>query len=132
MKGTIISVVIALVLIVGATMIGQNNTQVEAEPATAEIVEGGMSTDSQIINIDAKGGYSPNKISARAGIPTTIKVMTRGTFDCSSALTIPSIGYRTNLPPSGVTEIEIPPQVAGTTLEGTCQMGMYGFTINFN
>ncbi len=131
MKGTIISIAVAALLIGGVTFLGKGGDEtVEIQPSTS--IEGGMSVNSQVIEINAKGGYSPRKISAKAGIPTTIKVITRGTFDCSSALTIPSIGYRKNLPPSGVTDIEIPPQAAGTSLEGMCQMGMYSFAINFN
>jgi plastocyanin domain-containing protein len=86
----------------------------------------------QIITIDAKGGYSPRVTTARADMPTIIKVATNGTFDCSSALTIPSLGYRTNLPPSGSTDVEVPPQKAGTTITGLCAMGMYNFSVNFN
>ena len=86
----------------------------------------------QIITINAKGGYSPRLTMAKAGIPTVIKMDTRGTFDCSSAITIPSIGYRSNLPPSGETLIDVPAQNAGTTLQGLCSMGMYNFSINFN
>ncbi|HEU0080831.1 MAG TPA: cupredoxin domain-containing protein [Candidatus Paceibacterota bacterium] len=130
MKGTIISVVIVVVLIGGATMLGKSDKQVQIQPQQVE--EGGMSIDSQVVEINAKGGYTPRVVSAKAGVSTKIKVTTRGTFDCSSALTIPSIGYRANLPPSGVTEIEVPPQSAGTSLQGICQMGMYYFAINFN
>jgi hypothetical protein len=50
----------------------------------------------------------------------------------SSAVFIPSLNYRKNLQPSGVTEIEVPPQKAGTTLQGLCAMGMYNFTIKYN
>ena len=86
----------------------------------------------QIITINAKGGYFPKTTNAKAGIATAIKVDTRGTFDCSSAITIPSLGYRSNLPPSGETLIDVPPQNAGTTLRGLCSMGMYSFAITFN
>jgi len=86
----------------------------------------------QIITINAKGGYFPKTTNAKAGIATAIKVDTQGTFDCSSAITIPALGYRNNLPPSGETLIDVPPQNAGTTLRGLCSMGMYSFAINFN
>jgi len=86
----------------------------------------------QIITINAKGGYSPKLTTAKAGIPTVIKMETQGTFDCSSAITIPSLGYRNNLPPSGETLIDVLPQNTGTTLQGLCSMGMYNFSINFN
>lgn len=85
----------------------------------------------QIIDLTAKGGYSPNRTVAKAGIPTTLKVHTKGTFDCSSALVIPSLDVQTSLTPSGTKEVEIPPQQPGATIEGSCSMGMYGFEINF-
>jgi plastocyanin domain-containing protein len=58
-------------------------------------------------------------------------MQTTGTFDCSSTLNIPSLNYQKNLPATGVTEIEIPPQPAGSTIEGLCGMGMYKFEIAF-
>lgn len=130
MKSTAISIVIAAVLIGGAIMLsggkGSNNT-VSQSADNVSVVDG-----KQIITIDAKGGYSPKVTTAKAGVPTVIKVATNGTFDCSSALTIPSLGYRQNLPPSGETEIEVPSQKAGTTMRGLCAMGMYNFSVNFN
>ena len=87
--------------------------------------------ESQVIEISAKGGYSPRETTAKAETPTTLKIKTSGTFDCSSALTIPKLGYRANLPPSGETVVEVPPQKAGSTLAGLCLMGMYSFTIRF-
>ena len=86
----------------------------------------------QIIDITAKGKYNPRVTQAKADMPTTIKVGTNGTYDCTAALTIPSLNYSTNLPASGTTEIEVPPQKAGTSLKGICSMGMYSFAINFN
>ena len=90
-----------------------------------------VSDGKQIIEISAKGGYSPKKTTAKAGIPTLIKMRTNSTFDCSSALVIPSINYKKNLPFSGDTLIEIPPQKEGTVMRGLCSMGMYSFEINF-
>ncbi|MEK7642598.1 MAG: hypothetical protein AAB392_02260 [Patescibacteria group bacterium] len=86
----------------------------------------------QIITIRAKGGYYPRKTEAKAEIPTIIRMETNGTFDCSSALVIPSLKYRKSLPISGITEIEVPAQKAGSTLDGLCSMGMYNFAINFD
>jgi len=86
----------------------------------------------QIIEISAKGGYSPQNITAKADTATTLKIKTSGTFDCSSSLTIPKLGYQTNLPPSGETVVDVPPQKAGSALTGLCSMGMYSFTIRFD
>lgn len=129
MKPILLSIVFAGVLIGGAVMFSResaNNTIVDSVKNVA-IVDG-----KQIVIITAKGKYSPSISIAKAEVPTVLRMQTNGTFDCTSALTIPALGYRANLPPSGVTEIEIPPQKQGTNLNGICGMGMYSFSINFN
>lgn len=130
MKTTAISIIIAAVLIGGTiVLVGGNknsNTQSSQNTNNVSLVDG-----KQIITINAKGGYSPRVTTAKAGVPTIIKVDTRGTFDCSSALNIPSLSYRNNLPPSGETIIDVPPQKTGTTMRGLCAMGMYNFAVNF-
>ena len=129
-KTTAISILVAAVLIGGAILFSNegkdSNTNTQATD-NISVVDG-----KQIITISAKGGYSPKVTSAKAGMQTVIKVDTNGTFDCSSALTIPSLGYRNNLPPSGETAIDVPPQQAGATMRGLCAMGMYNFAVNFN
>ncbi len=129
MKKNITSIIIAIVLIAGAFMLTRGNgSEVSTVPVNnVTIVDG-----KQTINIDAKGGYSPKLTTAKADMPTVIRVATNATFDCSSALTIPALGYRSNLPASGITEIEVPPQKGGTGIQGICAMGMYNFLVNFN
>jgi plastocyanin domain-containing protein len=90
------------------------------------------SNGTQYIDITAKGGYTPNSITAKANTKTVLRVKTSSTFDCSSALVIPSLNYRNNLPPTAITEIDVPPQEANSVLRGSCAMGMYRFAINFN
>lgn len=84
----------------------------------------------QIIEIKVKGGYKPKKSLAKAGIPTILRFETNGTFDCSSAVTIPNMKINKNLPSVGSTDIEIGAPSAGT-LNGTCSMGMYSFQVVF-
>ena len=86
----------------------------------------------QVIRILARGGYSPRQISARADIPVRLEMETKGTYDCSSVFTIPSLGYQKRLPSTGLTTINVPAQKTGTSLIGTCGMGMYSFEIKFN
>lgn len=86
----------------------------------------------QYITIDAKGGYSPQVSSARADIPTKLIVKTNGTYDCSSALVIRSVGFQKVLPQTGEEIIDIGISQAGTSLQGTCSMGMYNFVIEFS
>lgn len=129
MKLTIVSIVLAIIFIGGAIIFSRGGvkTDTAASQSNISIIDG-----KQVIEIAAKGGYSPNVSIAKANTPTVIKVKTNGTFDCSSALVIPSIGYRANLPPSGETLIDVPPQTAGSTLQGVCAMGMYNFSVEFN
>lgn len=127
-KGILIALLFVILLIGGVFILtnGKNKEDI-VEGNNVSVVDG-----KQIITISAKGGYAPRKTTAKAGLPTVIKVITESTFDCSSALTIPSLGYRTNLPFSGETIIDISKQKAGTKLQGLCSMGMYNFSIDFN
>ena len=125
--GTIaIIIIIIAVLISGLILVVNRQSSFEGDGQNVSIVDG-----KQIITIDARGGYSPRSSLAQANMPTVIRMRTKGAFDCSIAVTIPSIQYRKNLPMTGETLIDIPPQAAGTTLNGFCAMGMYSFNIVF-
>lgn len=84
----------------------------------------------QIVEITAKGGYQPRQSVAKAGLPTVVRFNTQGTFDCSSAVRIPSLGISKSLPMNGRTDIDIGSPIA-QTLTGSCSMGMYRFQIEF-
>lgn len=105
------------------------NSNSKVSPQTSSTVT--ESDGVQYINITAKGGYTPSYITAKANIKTVLRVKTSATFDCSSALVIPSLNYRSNLPPTAVTIIDIPPQEQNSVLRGSCAMGMYRFSIKF-
>lgn len=126
---TIIAIIIGGAFVVGAFMLSQDKTATPAgaPPLNNVTVENGK----QIVTISAKGGYLPRISEAKADMPTILRVDTNGTFDCSSSLNLPSMNYQKNLPATGVTDIEIPPQKAGSTFEGLCGMGMYKFQIAF-
>src|SRR3989344_6408930 len=125
--GTIaIIIIIIAVLISGLIFAAGRRSSSEGDGQNVSIVDG-----KQIVTIDARGGYFPRKSVAQAGIPTVINMRTKGAFDCSIAVTIPALEYRKNLPMTGETLIDIPPQAAGTTLNGFCAMGMYSFNISF-
>lgn len=127
MKVTIISILVAVVLIGGAFMLtkGKSESKAATPVNNVSIVDG-----KQIITINAKGGYQPTNSIAKAGVPTVIRFDTKGTFDCSSSIRIPSMNITKVLPQTGTTDIDIgTPEVA--TLQGTCGMGMYPFAITF-
>jgi plastocyanin domain-containing protein len=127
-KNIIISAsIIGIALILSVIIVsGSGSSDEQVNIVNTSIVNG-----TQFIDITAKGGYQPRYTTAKANLPTIIRMNTSGTYDCSSAISIPKINYRKNLLPSGITEIEVPPQEAGSTLTGNCSMGMYSFSINF-
>lgn len=108
---------------------GEGNTEVNAIAAPKEnnvtVVD-----EKQIIMIDVRGGYQPQKSIAKAGVPTVIRFNTANTFDCSSSIRIPSMKISKVLPSSGATDIDIGINQNGV-LEGSCSMGMYRFAIEF-
>lgn len=127
MKATVLSIIIAIVLIGGAFMLANNNggTDSTANANNVSIVDG-----KQIIEITARGGYKPRNSVAKAGIPTIIRFETSGTFDCSSSVRIPSLNIFKSLPQSGSTDIDVGTQLVGK-LVGSCGMGMYPFSVEF-
>jgi hypothetical protein len=91
-----------------------------------------MEGETQIVEIQAKGYYSPLRTQAKAGVPTIIRIVTNDTFDCTSIVAIPSLKYQVRLPLSGSTDIALAAQPAGTTVTGLCGMAMYSFDIEFS
>ncbi|MCX6733311.1 MAG: cupredoxin domain-containing protein [Candidatus Peregrinibacteria bacterium] len=120
------------ILLIGGVYLAAQESSYQEEMSGGSINNVTMENGKQVISITARGGYSPKISVAKADIPTTIRMKTQGAFDCSSSVVIPSIGYQGYLPPTGETNIEVPAQKAGTTLQGMCGMGMYRFQIQFS
>ncbi len=125
MKTAILSIVIVAGLIGLGFLIGSGNSTQDKSIMASTIVDG-----KQVVEIRAKGGYTPRRSVAKAGVPTILRFNTKGTFDCSSSIRIPSLNISKNLPPSGVTDIDVGSAKIGM-LQGTCGMGMYPFEIDF-
>lgn len=127
MNATSLSTIIATALIGGAILFTLNKSSVGDElPANNVTIVDGQ----QIIDITAKGGYTPRTSIAKAGIPTIIRFRTTGTFDCSSSIRIPSMNVSYNLPSAGTVDIPVTDSKTGPLI-GMCGMGMYPFQINF-
>ena len=128
MKATLISIFAVSMLIGGTFLLNRDNNQVSGGSQVinnVSIVDG-----KQIIEIHAKGGYSPRSSVAKAGLPTILRFDTSGTFDCSSSVRIPSMNISKILPQTGSTDIDIGSKQV-SILSGTCGMGMYPFEVNF-
>jgi len=130
MKTTILSILVAVILIGGAFILTKGNS--EPQSNTQQVAANNVTVvdGKQIITINAKGGYQPRKSIAKAGMPTIIRFDTNGTFDCSSSVRIPSMNISKVLPQTGSTDIDVGSQQVAT-LQGTCGMGMYPFEVEF-
>ena len=125
--------IVTLSLVVGIVIIFSWSSVDDAggsagDPAQNVETRGGV----QYITINAKCGYSPQVSYAKAGIPTKLIVKTNGTYDCSAALVIRSLGFQKILRQTGEEIIDIGTPRTGEPLQGLCSMGMYNFAVNFN
>ena len=93
---------------------------------TSTVVDG-----KQEATIKVRGGYTPNEITLKAGIPTRLTFETKNTYDCSLQLNIPKLDFSKTLPSTGSTELKIASQEAGSEITGSCGMRMYGFKLKF-
>lgn len=128
-KAIIFSIIGGALLIAGSLFFAQGRDYPpKAEP---QIVNNVSIVDGvQIVELKAKGGFNPLVSNAKADMPTILRIKTRGTFDCSSFVRIPSLDITKNLPATGTTDIDLGIQETGT-LYGSCSMGMYPFEIRF-
>ena len=110
------------------------NTAVVASTTikTAVVKDAAPRPKTQVVEITAKGGYTPKISEAKAGMPTILRMKTQSTYDCTSSVNIPTLNIRKILPPDGATDIPLPPQKLGTSVTILCGMGMYNSVINFN
>ena len=137
MKPTVISIIVAVLILSGVVYITSNMSSSLSGKTTAKThvpeenihnvsIVGGK----QIIEINTKGGYFPKLSTAKAGMPTILRFKTNGTFDCSSSVRIPSMNISKILPNTATTDIDVGTQKLGTLL-GTCGMGMFKFVVDF-
>ncbi len=128
-KSIFIALLVGVAVIAGAVLYRPNTQNSPAVGAVAATID---ANGVQIVDITARGGYSPRVVRAEAGRETIIRVLTKDTYDCSVSLVIPKLSYEKFLGPSGVEEIVVPPEKAQGTINGLCSMGMYSFKIVFS
>ena len=132
MKTIVFSIIIAVILIGGAFMVSIANPNSDGNASGANNTNNVSVVDGkQIVQINVKGGYRPEKSFAKAGVPTIIRFNTDNTFDCSSFIRISSLNISKALPQSGSTDIDVGSPSTGV-LQGSCGMGMYRFEVEFN
>ncbi len=131
-KKTLIAVSVVLGLGIVWVLASGNNSEKNNKTLSLSVNPLVQQGNEQRIKILARGGYTPNQVTAAANKDTVLEIETKGTYDCSSSISIPALNYRTNLPPTGTTEIKISAAQAKDSIEILCGMGMYSSTINFS
>jgi plastocyanin domain-containing protein len=91
----------------------------EREGAAAEVGEGGV----QQIKVTVKGGYSPDVIVVRQGVPVRLDFYRDETASCSETVVFGDFGIARDLPAFETTTIELLPERAGE-FTFTCGMSM--------
>ncbi len=87
----------------------------------------------ELVTIQVKNsGYVPERVAAKAGVPVTLKLVSKDVYSCSLAFVIPALKVERMLEPTGEAVIAIPPQKPGTVIPFSCSMGMYTGEIVFN
>jgi Cu+-exporting ATPase len=77
----------------------------------------------QTVTVVVQGGYKPDLIVARRGVPLRLVFDRRETSPCSDEIVLPEFGIRRALPAHARTELEIVPERTGE-FEFTCGMNM--------
>lgn len=129
---TVIAIIFAVIIIGGSILLtrGDSSTSKNIPKENISVQNVSIVDGKQIIEIKAKGGYTPRISYAKADLPTILRFNTNGTFDCSSSVNIPSMKINKVLTQTGFTDIDLGNPKLGT-LNGTCGMGMYPFQIEF-
>jgi plastocyanin domain-containing protein len=91
----------------------------ERESVAAATNEEGV----QEIKVTVKGGYSPDRIVVREGVPVRLNFYRDETSSCSEEVVFGDFGIARRLPPFKTTSIEFTPDKAGE-FTFTCGMNM--------
>jgi uncharacterized protein len=89
------------------------------------------SADGDLLLYVQNSGYFPRTLKAPANKDLTLNLLTDQTYSCARDFVIPKLNFYKLLPDTGVVQVDIPPQKAGSTMFFTCSMGMYTGQIIF-
>lgn len=90
---------------------------------STKITKAELKDNMQVVDVLVHGGYSPAKISVKAGILLRLVFERQEDSDCTEYLVIDEYNINQKLEPFAKTAIEFTPQKVGT-LSFHCGMGM--------
>jgi len=119
---------ISLIVIGGLIYLAFSLTPKSGQSISDSVIEEG---NNQVVNIMAKNGFTPEKVTLKSEKDTVLKVTTKNTIDCSNTFVINELNIRKDLPLTGEVEVRIPPQKPGSKITATCSMGHYNLELSF-
>lgn len=99
-----------------------------APSAGSRAVEADSGGGVQELAMTVKGGYTPDTLVFRKGVPARLVVRREEEGECSEELVISELHIKRFLPPHETTTIEFTPQESGE-FRMTCGMGMLHGTV---
>lgn len=78
----------------------------------------------QEVLVIVKGGYSPDRIEVRAGVPVRLRFRREETVACTETVLIPDLRRSAQLPQGETVDLVFTPQDPAD-YEFSCQMGMF-------
>jgi len=87
--------------------------------AAARLTTGGV----QEVEILVKGGYKPDRVTLRAGVPARLTFTRRESGACTDRVVIPAFGITRPLPAYASTPVDLAAPAAGE-YDFSCGMGM--------
>ncbi len=115
--------------LIGSPLSFANLTRGLTTASSAEISASVPQTDLTLMV--RNDGYFPQTLKATANEEVSLSLLTNKTYSCSRDFVIPSLSFYQLLPDTGLTQVNIPAQPAGTRMFFTCSMGMYTGMIVF-
>jgi plastocyanin domain-containing protein len=97
-------------------------------PSKGKAMEALQHNGTQHQRVIVKGGYAPNTIHLKRGVPTEIVFDRQEATSCSDEVILPDFGIKTSLPANQQTTVNFTPDKEGT-FEFTCGMHMLRGTI---
>lgn len=112
-----------IVLIVGLILIGfivwWFFGKHKIDTTTAEV-----NNNQQNINIEVKGGYSPERVVLKKGVPAVLSFNRKDSSSCLDRVVFPDFGINKELPQNQPQQIEIDTSKPGT-YQWACGMDMF-------
>lgn len=115
MKIIVLLVGILLIAFISYWFFGKHH----APTATATI-----KTDKQVVNVLVKGGYTPEQIELKQGVPATLNFKRTDASTCLERVVFPDFGINQALPQNQTVAITIDTSKSGT-YEWVCGMNMF-------